>query len=203
MTRSRVESALSTDDKVQKQFMALLLTNNFLPDEQSGIVNNSNLLTSNVADLMANQLNNILQKLDIPLDLGLNYAESGSGTSIFDVALSTQLFNNRVIVNGSVGNRRHMSSYNSDVVGDLDIEVKMDKTGQVRLNLFSHSADEYTNYLDNSQRNGVGVAYQKEFDTLRQFFRDLFSTKAQRQAREMEKAGREEEERVTIIVEEE
>ncbi|MBO4917114.1 MAG: translocation/assembly module TamB domain-containing protein [Bacteroidales bacterium] len=200
MTRSRVESALSTDDKVQKQFMALLITNNFLPDEQSGIVNNSNLLTSNVADLMANQLNNILQKLDIPLDLGLNYAESGSGTSIFDVALSTQLFNNRVIVNGSVGNRKHMTN-NSDVVGDLDIEVKMDKTGQVRLNLFSHSADEYTNYLDNSQRNGVGVAYQKEFDTLRQFFRDLFSTKAQRQARELEKAGREEE-KVTIIVEE-
>ena len=116
------------------------------------------------------------------------------------MALSTQLFNNRVIVNGSVGNRKHMTN-TSDVVGDLDIEVKMDKAGQVRLNLFSHSADEYTNYLDNSQRNGVGVAYQKEFDTLRQFFRDLFSTKAQRQARELEKAGREEE-KVTITVEE-
>ena len=200
MTRSRVESALSTDDKVQKQFIALLVTNNFLPDEQSGIVNNSNLLASNVADLMANQLNNILQKLDIPLDLGLNYAESGTGTSIFDVALSTQLFNNRVIVNGSVGNRQRMTSNTSDVVGDLDIEVKMDKTGQVRLNLFSHSADEYTNYLDNSQRNGVGVAYQKEFDTLKQFFKDLFSSKAQRQARELEKAIREEE-KVVINVE--
>ena len=202
MTRSKVESALSTDDKVQKQFMALLVTNNFLPDEQSGIVNNSNLLTSNVADLMATQLNNILQKLDIPLDLGLNYAESESGTSIFDVALSTQLFNNRVIVNGSVGNRKGVANYTNDVVGDLDIEVKMDKTGQVRLNLFSHSADEYTNYLDNSQRNGVGVAYQKEFDSLKQFFRDLFSTKEERQARELEKAIREEEGKVTIIVEE-
>ena len=202
MTRSRVESALSTDDKVQKQFMALLLTNNFLPDEQSGIVNNSYLLTSNVADLMANQLNNILQKLDIPLDLGLNYAESGTGKSIFDVALSTQLFNNRVIVNGSVGNRQRQFSGNNDVVGDLDIEVKMDKAGQVRFNLFSHSADEYTNYLDNLQRNGVGVAYQKEFDSLKQFFEDLFSSKAARQARELEKAIREEEDKVTIIVEE-
>ena len=200
MTRSRVESALSTDDKVQKQFISLLVTNNFLPDEQSGIVNNSNLLASNVADLMANQLNNILQKLDIPLDLGLNYAESGTGTSIFDVALSTQLFNNRVIVNGSVGNRQRMTSNTSDVVGDLDIEVKMDKTGQVRLNLFSHSADEYTNYLDNSQRNGVGVAYQKEFDTLKQFFKDLFSSKSERQARELEKAIRDEEEKVVINV---
>ena len=202
MTRAKVESALSTDDKVQKQFMALLLTNNFIPDEQSGIVNNTNILASNVADLMATQLNNILQRLDIPLDLGLNYAESGTGRSIFDVALSTQLFNNRVIVNGSVGNRQRMTSNTSDVVGDLDIEVKMDKTGQVRLNLFSHSADEYTNYLDNSQRNGVGVAYQKEFNSLKQFFRDLFSTKEQRQAREFEEATREEDDKVTLIVEE-
>ena len=201
MTKSRVESALSTDDKVQRQFIALLVTNNFLPDEQSGIVNNSNLLVSNVADLMANQLNNILQKLDIPLDLGLNYTENSAGKSIFDVALSTQLFNNRVIVNGSVGNRQRMTSGSNDVVGDLDIEVKMDKSGQLRLNLFSHSADEYTNYLDNSQRNGVGVAYQREFDTLRQFFRDLFSTKAERKARELEKALKEEEDKVNIIVE--
>lgn len=199
MTKSKVESALSTDDKVQKQFIALLVTNNFLPDDQSGIVNNSNLLASNVADLMANQLNNLLQKLDIPLDLGLNYAESGTGTSIFDVALSTQLFNNRVIVNGSVGNRQQMSSGNGDVVGDLDIEVKMDKSGQVRLNLFSHSADEYTNYLDNSQRNGIGVAYQKEFDSLRQFFRDLFTPKSKRQQQEAIRSR--DEDKVTIQVE--
>lgn len=199
MTKSRVESALSTDDKVQKQFIALLLTNNFIPDEQSGIVNNSNLLTSNVADLMANQLNNILQKLDIPLDLGLNYAESGSGRSIFDVALSTQLFNNRVIVNGSVGNRQYMTSGNGDVVGDLDIEIKMDKSGQVRLNLFSHSADEYTNYLDNLQRNGVGVAYQKEFDSLKLFLRDLFTPKSKRQAEDPSQTK--DEDKVTIEVE--
>ena len=199
ITKSRVESALSTDDKVQKQFIALLVTNNFIPDEQSGIVNNSNLLTSNVADLMANQLNNLLQKLDIPLDLGLNYSESGSGRSIFDVALSTQLFNNRVIVNGSVGNRQYMSSGNGDVVGDLDIEVKMDKSGQVRLNLFSHSADEYTNYLDNLQRNGVGVAYQKEFDSLKLFFRDLFTPKSKRQSQDAVPAR--DEEKVTIEVE--
>ena len=39
-------------------------------------------------------------------------------------------------------------------------------------------------------------------DIILEFFRDLFSTKAERQARELEKATREEEERVTLIVEE-
>lgn len=198
-TKSRVESALSTDDKIQKQFIALLVTNNFLPDDQSGIVNNSNILYSNVADIMANQLNNILQRLDIPLDLGLQYQESGSGTSIFDVALSTQLFNNRVSVNGNIGNRQHSSTGSEDVVGDIDIEIKMDRSGEVRLNLFSHAADSYTNYLDDSQRNGIGVAYQKEFNSLKQFVKDLFTPKSVRQARELEESGQEEEKVVINI----
>jgi len=182
MVQSRVESALSTEDKVQKQFLSLLLSNSFLPDEQSGIVNNTTLLYSNVTEAMANQLNNIFQKLDIPLDLGLNYQPNEKGNDIFDVAVSTQLFNNRVVVNGSVGNKQYTSGGTQDVVGDLDIEIKLDRSGSFRLNLFSHSADSYTNYLDNSQRNGVGLTYQTEFNSLGQFFRNLFSSKARRQA---------------------
>lgn len=177
-TKSRVESALNTEDKVQRQFLSLLISGSFMPEEQSGVVNNTNVLYSNVAEIMAGQLNNILQKLDIPLDLGLNYQSSESGTNIFDVAVSTQLFNNRVIVNGNVGNREYAnSSSGADMVGNLDIEIKLDKSGQLRMNLFSHSADDYTNYLDNTQRNGVGIAYQREFNTFREFFRNLFMSR--------------------------
>ena len=182
-TKSRVESALNTEDKVQRQFLSLLISGSFMPDEQSGVVNNTNVLYSNVAEIMAGQLNSILQKLDIPLDFGLNYQSSDSGSNIFDVAVSTQLFNNRVIVNGNVGNREYANSSTSegDVVGNLDIEIKLGKSGQLRLNLFSHSADDYTNYLDNTQRNGVGIAYQREFNTFMDFFRNLFSTRKKRE----------------------
>ena len=182
MVKSRVESALSTEDKVQKQFLSLIVSNNFLPDEQSGIVNNSSMLFSNVSEILATQLNNILQKLDIPIDLGLNYQPNERGNDIFDVAVSTQLFNNRVVVNGSVGNRQYSSGGSqNDVVGDIDIEIKLDRSGALRLNLFSHSADQYTNYLDNSQRNGVGLTYQTEFNSFRQFFRNMFMSRKKRQ----------------------
>ena len=183
-TKTRVESALNTDDKIQKQFLSLLISGSFMPDEQSGIVNNTNLLYSNLAEVMATQLNTILERLDIPLDLGLTYQESAGGTNIFDVAVSTQLFNNRVLVNGTLGNRQKMStSSGSDVVGDLDIEIKLDRPGQFRLKLFSHSADDYTNYLDYSQRNGVGITWQREFSSFKEFVRDLFSSKRKRAAR--------------------
>ncbi len=178
MIKSRVESALSTEDKLQKQFLSLLVTNNFLPEEQSGIVNNSSAL---VTEAIANQLNNIFEKLDIPLDLGLKYQSNDRGTDIFDVAVSTQLFNNRVVVNGNIGNKQTGTSAQTDVVGDLDIEIKIDRSGSLRLNIFSHSADQYTNYLDNSQRNGVGLTYQTEFNNFGQFVRNIFRSKAKRQ----------------------
>lgn len=185
--KARVESALSSEDKVQKQFLSLLISNSFLPDEQSGIVNNSSMLFSNVTDIMTNQLNNIFQKLDIPLDLGFNYQQSDQGNDIFDVAVSTQLFNNRVIVNGNIGNKESTSgNRNSDVVGDLDIEIKLDRPGAFRLNLFSHSADQYTNYLDNSQRNGIGIAYQQEFNHFGQFVKRIFMKKKQREEAELQ-----------------
>lgn len=186
-TKSLVDGALTTEDKIQKQFLYLLIANNFLPDEQSGIANNSsNMLYSNMSQIMSNQFNNIMERLDIPLDLGLNYQpDEKSGKDLFDVAVSTQLFNNRVIVNGTVGSRQYTTNAGQgDVVGDLDIDVKLDPAGQFRFNMFSHSADDYTNYLDNTQRNGVGITYQKEFNSLKDILKSIFISKKRQQRRE-------------------
>ena len=113
----------------------------------------------------------------------MKYQPNERGNDIFDVAVSTQLFNNRVVVNGNIGNKEYNTSgtNQNDVVGDLDIEIKLDRSGAFRLNLFSHSADLYSNYLDNSQRNGVGLTYQTEFNSMRQFFRNIFSSRKKRQ----------------------
>ena len=175
-TKSQIETALATEDKVQKQFLSLLLLGSFLPDETSGVVNGSNILLSNMTELMSSQLNNILSKLDIPLDVGFDYQNATSGNDMFDMAISTQLFNNRVIVGGSVGNRNYSTSTNprGDVVGDLDVQIKLDPEGKYRLNLFSHSADEYSSFLDFSQRNGVGVSFQKEYHTFGELIGSIF-----------------------------
>ena len=185
-TEGLVNSALNTEDKVMKQFLYLLIANSFLPNEESGIITTggSNMLYSNMSGIMAGQLNSIFEALNIPLDLGLNYQQNSSGQNLFDVALSTQLFNNRVVVNGNIGNRRLYGTTTDEVAGDLDIDIKLDKPGTFRLNLFSHSADQYTSFLDNSQRNGIGIAYQREFNSLGQFFRELFTPRREREAQE-------------------
>ena len=192
MIQGQVETALNSEDKIQKQFVYLLIAGNFLPTEESGVTtNSSDVLLSNVTSIMSGQLNNIFQKLDIPLDLGLNYQTTQTGLEMFDVAVSTQLFNNRVIVNGTVGNK-HLAggATTNEVSGDLDIEIKLNRSGSLRMSLFSHSADQYTYYLDNSQRNGGGIAYQREFNSFGQFFREIFSSRKQREAMALEAATR-------------
>ena len=197
MTQAKVSSALSTQDRIQKQFLALLVTGSFLPEEQSGVTNNFQMFNNTFSEMMASQLSAILQEFNIPVDVGLEY----QGTERFDLAVSTELFDNRVVVNGTIGNKYGNTTGSNEVVGDLDIEVKLDRSGAVRLNLFSHSADQYTRYLDNSQRNGVGITYQREFNNLRRFLLDLFSSKKKRAEREERSAGRDpSEERITMEI---
>ena len=190
-TKIRVESALNSQDKIQKQFMAMLVTGSFIPDEQSGIAYNSSMLYSNASEMLSNQINNILYQLGIPLDLGLNYQPGERGTDIFDVAVSTQLFNNRVTINGNIGNDPYAQS-SKDVVGNIDVEIKMDNSGNMRLDLFSHAEDKYSTYNNNSnsQRNGVGIFYQKEFNSFRSLLRG--KSKAQKAYEKQERMKRKE-----------
>ena len=189
-TKSEVESALNTEDKVQKQFLALLITGSFLENEQSGIVNNTNLVFSNVSEIMSSQLSNLLNLMDIPVDLGVGYQQNASGTNLYDVSVSRELFDNRQYST--------TTNPNGDMVGDLDIDVKLDKPGELRLNLFSHSADEYTSYLDYSQRNGVGITYQREFNKWKDFWRSLFISRRKRQELNREASLTEEKQTITI-----
>lgn len=183
ITKGRVESALSTPDKVQKQFMALLISGSFVPDEQSGIVNNSTILYSNASEILSNQFNNIFRQLDIPLDLGLNYQPgvATGGKDMFDVAISYQAFNNRLIINGNVGN----SETSSNWAGDFEAEIKVDRQGKLRITLFTRSADTYSNYLDNTQRSGFGITYQDEFDTFGDFWRNIFYSRKRKEEYEL------------------
>ena len=183
ITKGRVESALSTPDKVLKQVMALLISGSFVPDEQSGIVNNSTILYTNASEILSNQVNNIFRQFDIPLDLGLNYqpGTANGGKDMFDVAISYQAFNNRLIINGNVGNSENSSNW----AGDFEAEIKVDRQGKLRVTLFTRSADSYSNYLDNTQRSGFGITYQDEFDSFGDFLRNIFYTRKRKEEYEL------------------
>lgn len=199
-TRSQMESALNTQDKIQKQFVSLLLLGTFLPNEGSGVFNQTNLLLSNVSEIMSGQISNVLQRMEIPIDVGFGYQEMKSGSNLFDISLSTQLFDNRVLLSGSFGNRRYSTgNTGGDFTGNLDLSVKLDPDGKFRFNIFSHSADEFSSYLDYSQRNGVGVSYQKEYRTVGNFFQSLFVPRSKREEREKKYIEQELEQEIIVL----
>lgn len=172
-TKLLVQNALNTEDKMQKQFASLIAFGSFTPEIGSGISSSSSsALYSNATSMIVGQVNNLLMQLGIPLDLGFSYQQGGRySNDAFEVAVSTQLFNNRVIINGSMGNDPYSYATGNDVKGNLDIQVKLDRRGKVRMTFFSHATDFYSNYLDMSQRTGIGVAYQHEFNSFKDLFR--------------------------------
>ena len=111
------------------------------------------------------------------------------GTNIFDVAVSTQLFNNRVVINGNIGNDPYGNN-NRDVIGNIDVEIKLDNPGNIRLDVFSHAEDQYSSYNDNnnSQRSGVGIVYQREFNSFKNLIRG--KSKAQKAYEKQERQKR-------------
>ena len=72
------------------------------------------------------------------------------------------------------------------------ISWKKSRSGNMRLDLFSHAEDKYSTYNNNSnsQRNGVGIFYQKEFNSFRSLLRG--KSKAQKAYEKQERMKRKE-----------
>jgi len=175
--RSAVFSAIDTNNATEmaEQTIYLMVMNQFKP--VVGTTGPSvDVGTTSVA-LVTNQINSWLSKVTQDVNVGVNYRPPSSTTQQeFDVAVSTQLFNDRLLIDGTFG----MNSYNSasfkqsnTIVGDINIEYIMTKNRRWRVHAYNR-----TNTLTILNNNapytqGVGVTYQRDFTS----FKDLFGVK--------------------------
>jgi len=117
------------------------------------------------------------------LNVGVNY-KAGTATTgqEFDVAVSTQLFNDRLLLDGTFGmaNESQSSAQKaSSIVGDINIEYILTKNRRWRLKAFNR-----TNTSDNLMYNnapytqGVGVSWQRGFDKVGDLFKNEKKKKA-------------------------
>lgn len=95
-----------------------------------------------------------------PLDFALTISQDKTEEIYLTLLFLLSSLITGLLLNGNIGSFRY-TNQNSDVVGDIDVEIKLDDKGRFRAKAFSHSADQYSNYLDNSQRSGVGLVYQE------------------------------------------
>lgn len=184
-TKTLVKSLITTEQQMNQQIFGLLVLNRFMPSEQNknGGLNGGDALTSNSSELLSNQLSNWLSRISDDFDLGVNYRTGNSVTNDeVQAYFSTQLFNNRVILDGNVGvtNKQNTSASNN-IVGDFSLEYKITDDGKFRVRAFNKSND--INLVTNNApyTQGAGISYRQEFSTFKEFFRNIFISKKKQQ----------------------
>ncbi|HLO58716.1 MAG TPA: translocation/assembly module TamB domain-containing protein [Bacteroidales bacterium] len=195
-TRLRVNGAMATTEEKTKQFISLLITNRFSLNQEYGrqysgatsVSNSSSSIYSsaagvNFSELLSNQLSNWLSQIVNDLDVNVNYRSNREMNSDeYQVALSYPLFNNKLIINGSVDmSTNAAASTTNQIVGEFDIDYKLTDNGKLRLKTFNHSNNESVVEQGLTQNStytqGLGITYKEDFNTLGELLRRLFGKK--------------------------
>ncbi len=182
-TQSVLSGLFSSEDEVNKQILSLLVLNRFYTPEYMRATdpefenkNSSYAVGVTAGELFSNQLSNWLSQISNDFDIGFTWRPGDNITKDeVELALSTQIFNDRVTINGNVGTRNDQTA-KSNFVSDVDVNVKLDRSGKLQFKAFSRS-NEYLIYEDNKNTQGIGVFYKEDFNTwgelLRKYFRFL------------------------------
>lgn len=182
----RVRSIINTDDMMNRQVLYLLAISKFYTPEYMNVgQTNSNELASVASSALSSQLNNILGQISDKFNIGTNFrSDKGDFSDLeFDVMLSSQLLNNRLIFNGNLGYRDKSVSSNS-FVGDFDLEYLINKSGTIRLKAYNHYNDKNYYLKSALTTQGVGVMFKKEFSDIKGLF-----TSPKRKKRREDKAN--------------
>lgn len=181
--RSLMQSFFSSQDEVNKQMFSLLILNKFYtPDyidkdaEQEERNAGYQVGVTTASELLSNQLSRWLSQISNNFDIGFSYRPGDQvTTNEFELALSTQIWNNRVTIsaNGNMMEKAKTNS-NTSITGDFDVDVKLNRQGTLRLKAYSHT-DEKITYNATETVQGIGVSYQEAFDTFRELFRKYIS----------------------------
>ncbi len=190
---------VNSDEEMTRQAFSLLLTNRFYAvEENTSSSYSSSYATATASEMLSNQLSSIISQNKYNINLGINYRPGDEVTNEeYEMSFSTQLFDNKMIVMGSMGYGRDVSESGdggSSLIGDFDVEYKLTKNGKLRAKAYSHSNNDVV-YETSPTTQGVGLLYRDEFDTFGELFRKYWSIitgKRRRERKAAEKAAAEE-----------
>jgi len=195
-TKSKVKSVLyvsNQEENIQelnKQVFSLLVLNRFLPPPGvDGVAGNAGLEKTATSELLSNQLSNWLSKISNEFDIGVNYRPGDEISSQeLELALSTQLFNDRLVIDSNFGLSDRQNSptgqNNNNLIGDVTLEYKISKDGKLRVKAFNKSNQFSLLEINSPYTQGVGISYKEEFDTFGELvdsFFSLFKRKSKKQ----------------------
>jgi len=205
-TRSVLETSIGTEEELMRQFISLLVINNFISSAEFGAAplggTSSGVAGVTASELLSNQLSNWLSQISNDFDIGVNYRPGDAISSDeVEVALSTQLLNDRIIFSGNldvVGDEVTTSGGEaSNIVGDFDLEFKM--TDKISIKAFNRVNDDRI-VRPSLYTQGVGFIYRSEFNNITDLFgkKDLQPVPEEEDSAEPESAAIRDEETMPV-----
>lgn len=190
---------VNTQEEMNRQVFSLLMANKFYAVQEQGGQGNqgSSYLGTTASELLSNQLSSLFSQNDHNIGVGVNYRPGDEVTNEeYEVALSTQVLDNKILLSGNIGYGRDASGSSSSddgsLIGDFDVEVKLNRQGNIRAKAYTHSNNDVI-YETSPTTQGVGVSFQEDFNSFRELFqkywRKIFRRRYARKAAAQETAG--------------
>lgn len=175
--QSILNSRLAEQDNRYEQVFALLTLNQFIAEGGlfAGGAASTNTTTDLTLDLLTSTATNYLNRFTGGnFNLSLDYDIQNNPTAVqqsqeeVEVGASTQLFNDRVTVNGVVGVPVRNSGtqfQQQQISGDVEIEYNITEDGRFRAKVFNRPVQQYSLGQQYYQQ-GIGIFYRVDFDRI-------------------------------------
>ena len=174
--KNTVFSIIDTTNQavMSQQIISLLVLGSF-SYSSSGLYS---IGASNYYNVLTSSLSSWLSQISKDFDIGVRYTPEDNLTAEeLEVALSTQLFDDRLTIEGNLGmyngSRNEVAAGANSIVGDVDITLKL--TNRLSLKAYNHS-NLNSNYYSYSYEaysaytQGIGISYSQSFDNIREVF---------------------------------
>ncbi len=183
--KEEVDQLIVTKEDINKQIISLLMIGRFYTPDffagKPGTNTGVELMGATASELLSNQLSNWMSQILKDWDFGINYRPGNLiSNDQIEVALSTQVLNDRITIGTNIANNTNQTVNNSaEIVGDFDMNIKLTDNGKLQFKAYHHSNDNLIN--DTSPyTQGVGFTYREEFNSLKeliQMYKDAILNK--------------------------
>lgn len=183
------------EENLNQQIIYLLVLNKFAPLPNATAQNNANSsgtksTATTASEVLSNQLSKWISQISNDFDLGFAYRpETDISNEEYELALSTTLWNDRLIINSNLGmsgqqNNTATTNNNSQFTTDISAELKVNKAGNLRLRAFQKVNDDLI--YDAPYTRGVGFLYTEEFNDLKHLRSKIFTRRQQKKENKAE-----------------
>ncbi len=171
--KASLTSLFSNEEELNRQAVSLLVINSFLPGTWHASAVGSTGIQESSSELITAQIGHWLSGISDDVNVGIDYdspLSTGDEASIA-IALSTQIFNDRLHIEGEVGTQNIYSGTTDDFqIQDVKIKYDINEDGSVQLTGYSTQKATVPG-LEGENVQGVGILFNKDFESIKGLFK--------------------------------